>query len=427
MAMIAPVASGSRTAAAHPAAAGSRVKAAGVKGKAKASMPTAHSEVRDWRCALAGRFADSAQIVRIMATLDTVFRDAVNDVTEHLLRVAEIYRRDPSPAFRQLVVAGLRDCRRIELVGIEDSFIAVCDRATAESLEDEIRKLLERRNGWSPTDASLTGGRGIWRDGRHVLAPRDARIEGRLFGAAPVRAGRHARRIYDETRGQRVLVECGGATRTCESFFTPAAAIPLVLVQNLIELHGHVRPTEFETYALAALADTSRDAVLAEGRCDYAGRGVAILSILARMVRDGPTGTRRDRPYAIIVTDDLDEVYDFVRRLCYRTWIRPALHAAKDGQLRTAQALQSFERHGCDILVVSSRALMRLLQVTDTGPQSQLSVDLCQQVAQVAVLNPSSTMVDVSGLAWQALWRQMPARVRYVLTAEVRRARCRPR
>ncbi|KZT43103.1 DEAD-domain-containing protein [Sistotremastrum suecicum HHB10207 ss-3] len=227
-----------------------------------------------------------------------------------------------------------------------------------------------RRDGWSshastPRDAGV----GVWRDGKHVPAARNPRLEKELFGEvgdpSKQQTGINFEK-YDD-----IPVEATGAD--VPEPITTFVNSPLdpVLLENIASAH-YTTPTPVQKYSVPIVA-AGRD-LMACAQTGSGKTGGFLFPILSSSFAQGPrappaetdTGysysrSRKAYPTALILAPTrelVSQIHDEARKFAYRSWVRPAVVY---GGADISQQLRQIER-GCDLLSATPGRLVDLIE-----------------------------------------------------------------
>ncbi|KAK0535570.1 ATP-dependent RNA helicase ded1 [Tilletia horrida] len=214
-------------------------------------------------------------------------------------------------------------------------------------------------------------GFGSWRDGAHVIAPPDERIQRELFGEGDTGTS-HATGINFDKYGD-IPVEVSGrdAPEPVTEFLSPP--IDPHLLDN-IKLARYTTPTPVQKYSIPIVA-LGRDLM----GCAQTGSGKTggfLFPILSALYTHGPPppspeqaqggggGYSRGRkayPVCLILAPTrelVSQIHDEARKFTYRSWVKPAVVY---GGADIGSQIRSIER-GCDLLSATPGRLVDLIE-----------------------------------------------------------------
>ncbi|KAL9938865.1 hypothetical protein V8E36_002584 [Tilletia maclaganii] len=213
-------------------------------------------------------------------------------------------------------------------------------------------------------------GFGTWRDGAHIIAPPDERIQRELFGEGDT-GNSHATGINFDKYGD-IPVEVSGrdAPEPVTEFLSPP--IDPHLLDN-IKLARYTTPTPVQKYSIPIVA-LGRDLM----GCAQTGSGKTggfLFPILSALYTHGPPppspeqaqsggGYGRGRkayPVCLILAPTrelVSQIHDEARKFTYRSWVKPAVVY---GGADIGSQIRSIER-GCDLLSATPGRLVDLME-----------------------------------------------------------------
>ncbi|KAJ1306622.1 hypothetical protein OPQ81_007619 [Rhizoctonia solani] len=248
--------------------------------------------------------------------------------------------------------------------------------------------------GSNPSYGAGGGGRrgdgyGYWKDGKHVIAPRNSTMERELYGDADDPLKQHTGINFDKYEDIPVEATGAGVPEPVNQFTNPP--LDPVLLEN-IQYARYTTPTPVQKYSIPIVA-AGRDLMA----CAQTGSGKTagfLFPILSASFAAGPRpppadpnpayGRRRAYPTALILAPTrelVSQIHDEARKFAYRSWVRPAVVY---GGADINQQLRQIER-GCDLL---SATPGRLVDLIERGRISLANV-------QYLVLDEADRMLDM--------------------------------
>ncbi|CUA70689.1 ATP-dependent RNA helicase [Rhizoctonia solani] len=232
-------------------------------------------------------------------------------------------------------------------------------------------------------------GYGYWKDGKHVVAPRNSAMERELYGEADDPLKQHTGINFDKYEDIPVEATGAGVPEPVNQFTNPP--LDPVLLEN-IQYSRYTTPTPVQKYSIPIVA-AGRDLMA----CAQTGSGKTagfLFPILSASFAAGPRpppvdpnpgyGRRRAYPTALILAPTrelVSQIHDEARKFAYRSWVRPAVVY---GGADINQQLRQIER-GCDLL---SATPGRLVDLIERGRISLANV-------QYLVLDEADRMLDM--------------------------------
>jgi ATP-dependent RNA helicase DDX3X len=254
-----------------------------------------------------------------------------------------------------------------------------------------------RDGGWATSSPSYGGGRndgyGMWKDGKHVPGPRNARMEKELYGEVDDKATQHTGINFDKY--ESIPVEATG--RDVPEPVTEFTNPPLdpLLLEN-ISYARYTTPTPVQKYSVPIVAN-KRD-LMACAQTGSGKTGGFLFPILSASFASGPRPppaqtnegsfssyrSRKAYPTALILAPTrelVSQIHDEAKKFAYRSWVRPAVVY---GGADIGTQLRQIER-GCDLL---SATPGRLVDLIDRGRISLANI-------QYLVLDEADRMLDM--------------------------------
>ncbi|CAG8502635.1 10290_t:CDS:2 [Ambispora leptoticha] len=213
-------------------------------------------------------------------------------------------------------------------------------------------------------------GYGSWRDGTHIIAQRNQRIERDLFGA-PDDPERQHTGINFEKYDDIPVEASGNNVPQCVSQFSSPPLDTHLLIN--IELAHYTTPTPVQKYSIP-IVSAGRD-LMACAQTGSGKTGGFLFPILSELFKKGPSpppqeqpgysrGMSRSRkayPAGLILAPTRElasQIYEEARKFAYRSWVRPCVvygGADISGQLRQID-------RGCDLLTATPGRLVDLIE-----------------------------------------------------------------
>ena len=222
----------------------------------------------------------------------------------------------------------------------------------------------------SSFDSRGGGGRrndgfGTWRDGEHVLGPRNERLERDLFGE-PEEAVQSTGINFDKYRDIPVEATGRDVPEPITEFTHPP--VDEHLISN-IRLARYTTPTPVQKYSIP-IVGAGRDLM----GCAQTGSGKTggfLFPILSALFSHGPPpmppspppmmGRARAYPSTLILAPTrelVSQIHEEARKFTYRSWVRPAVVY---GGAEMGQQLRQIER-GCDLLSATPGRLEDMME-----------------------------------------------------------------
>ncbi|CAG8508507.1 11775_t:CDS:2 [Ambispora gerdemannii] len=213
-------------------------------------------------------------------------------------------------------------------------------------------------------------GYGSWRDGTHIIAQRNQRLERDLFGA-PDDPERQQTGINFEKYDDIPVEASGNNVPQSVLQFTSPPLDPHLLVN--IDLAHYTTPTPVQKYSIP-IVSAGRD-LMACAQTGSGKTGGFLFPILSELFKKGPSppppelsgytrGMSRSRkayPAGLILAPTRElasQIYEEARKFAYRSWVRPSVvygGADISGQLRQID-------RGCDLLTATPGRLVDLIE-----------------------------------------------------------------
>ncbi|KAK0189250.1 P-loop containing nucleoside triphosphate hydrolase protein [Armillaria mellea] len=220
---------------------------------------------------------------------------------------------------------------------------------------------------WSqPSQPRESFGFGVWKDGRHVVGGRNARLEKELFGDPTDPSKQHTGINFEKY--DDIPVEATGASvpEPVVAFTSPP--LDPVLLEN-IGYAMYTTPTPVQKYSIPIVAN-GRD-LMACAQTGSGKTGGFLFPILSASFHDGPRAppdqsssygrSRKAYPTALILAPTrelVSQIHEEARKFAYRSWVRPAVVY---GGADINQQLRLIER-GCDLLSATPGRLVDLIE-----------------------------------------------------------------
>ncbi|KAG8770919.1 DEAD-box ATP-dependent RNA helicase [Ceratobasidium sp. 428] len=232
-------------------------------------------------------------------------------------------------------------------------------------------------------------GYGYWKDGKHIIAPRNPTMERELYGDAEDPLKQHTGINFDKYEDIPVEATGAGVPEPVNQFTNPP--LDPVLLDN-IQYARYTTPTPVQKYSIPIVA-AGRD-LMACAQTGSGKTGGFLFPILSASFAAGPRpppadpnasyGRRRAYPTALILAPTrelVSQIHDEARKFAYRSWVRPAVVY---GGADINQQLRQIER-GCDLL---SATPGRLVDLIERGRISLANI-------QYLVLDEADRMLDM--------------------------------
>ncbi|KAF9448931.1 DEAD-domain-containing protein [Macrolepiota fuliginosa MF-IS2] len=220
----------------------------------------------------------------------------------------------------------------------------------------------------SPRDPSGPSfGFGIWRDGQHLVGPRNMRLEKELFGDATDPSKQHTGINFEKY--DDIPVEATGADVPDPVLSFTSPPLDPVLLEN-IGYAMYTTPTPVQKYSIPIVAN-GRD-LMACAQTGSGKTGGFLFPIISASFQQGPRPPppeagntygrgRKAYPTALILAPTrelVSQIHDEARKFAYRSWVRPAVVY---GGADINQQLRQIER-GCDLLSATPGRLVDLIE-----------------------------------------------------------------
>ncbi|CAG8722883.1 4917_t:CDS:2, partial [Acaulospora morrowiae] len=213
-------------------------------------------------------------------------------------------------------------------------------------------------------------GYGSWRDGVHIIGPKNQRIERDLFGS-PDDPDRQHTGIHFEKYDDIPVDASGNNVPECVSDFASPPLDPHLITN--IELARYSVPTPVQKYSIS-IVSSGRD-LMACAQTGSGKTGGFLFPILSEPFKHGPAppppeqpgytrGMSRGRkayPVCLVLAPTRElasQIYDEARKFAYRSWVRPCVvygGADINSQLRLID-------RGCDLLTATPGRLVDLIE-----------------------------------------------------------------
>ncbi|KII87223.1 hypothetical protein PLICRDRAFT_663857 [Plicaturopsis crispa FD-325 SS-3] len=227
--------------------------------------------------------------------------------------------------------------------------------------------------GWSSPAPRDNGGQretfgfGVWRDGKHVVGGRNARIEKELFGDVADPSKQQTGINFEKYDDIPVEATGAGVPEPVNAFTNPP--LDPVLLENIGFAH-YTSPTPVQKYSIPIVAN-NRD-LMACAQTGSGKTGGFLFPILSASFASGPRAppvdahagysrTRKAYPTALILAPTrelVSQIHEEARKFAYRSWVRPAVVY---GGADINQQLRQIER-GCDLLSATPGRLVDLIE-----------------------------------------------------------------
>ncbi|KAI8149574.1 P-loop containing nucleoside triphosphate hydrolase protein [Fennellomyces sp. T-0311] len=207
-------------------------------------------------------------------------------------------------------------------------------------------------------------GKGSWKDGVHVLGPRDEKAELKLFGTANDTETQHTGINFDKYEDIPVETKGDNVPACIEKFTSPP--VDEHLLDN-IKLARYTTPTPVQKYSIP-IVTVGRDLMA----CAQTGSGKTagfLFPILSNLYFKGPSAPPKDRssgyrkayPEALILAPTRElalQIYNEARKFTYRSFVRPCVAY---GGADISTQLRLIDR-GCHLLVATPGRLVDILE-----------------------------------------------------------------
>lgn len=227
---------------------------------------------------------------------------------------------------------------------------------------------------WSnlTTGGGASGGRGrndgfgAWKDGKHIIGPRNERLERELFGEANDGQSQGTGINFDKYGDIPVEATGTDVPEPITEFTHPP--VDEHLISN-IKLARYTTPTPVQKYSIP-IVGAGRDLM----GCAQTGSGKTggfLFPILSALFTHGPPpltvqappsyGRAKAYPSTLILAPTrelVSQIHDEARKFTYRSWVRPAVVY---GGAEMGAQLRQIER-GCDLLSATPGRLVDLIE-----------------------------------------------------------------
>ncbi|OJA21212.1 hypothetical protein AZE42_01365 [Rhizopogon vesiculosus] len=229
--------------------------------------------------------------------------------------------------------------------------------------------------GWTPRESSRgdsqqrdSSGFGVWRNGVHVVGPRNPRMEKELFGDPTDPSKQHTGINFEKYDDIPVEATGAGVPDPVTAFTNPP--LDPVLLEN-IAFARYTTPTPVQKYSIPIVA-ANRD-LMACAQTGSGKTGGFLFPIFSASFASGPRApppetpsmgysrSRKAYPTALILAPTrelVSQIHDEARKFAYRSWVRPAVVY---GGADINQQLRLIER-GCDLLSATPGRLVDLIE-----------------------------------------------------------------
>lgn len=229
-------------------------------------------------------------------------------------------------------------------------------------------------NGWTarePRGDSQqrdSSGFGAWRNGLHVVGPRNPRMEKELFGDPTDPSKQHTGINFEKYDDIPVEATGAGVPDPVIAFTNPP--LDPVLLEN-IAFARYTTPTPVQKYSIPIVA-ANRD-LMACAQTGSGKTGGFLFPIFSASFASGPRApppetpsmgysrSRKAYPTALILAPTrelVSQIHEEARKFAYRSWVRPAVVY---GGADINQQLRLIER-GCDLLSATPGRLVDLIE-----------------------------------------------------------------
>ncbi|KAF8836954.1 DEAD-domain-containing protein [Paxillus ammoniavirescens] len=228
-------------------------------------------------------------------------------------------------------------------------------------------------NGWTPREHRADGprespGLGAWRNGAHVVGPRNPRLEKELFGDLTDPSKQHTGINFEKYDDIPVEATGAGVPEPVNAFTN--SPLDPVLLENISFAH-YTTPTPVQKYSIPIVA-ANRD-LMACAQTGSGKTGGFLFPILSAAFASGPRAPPAETPHMgysrprkaypttliLAPTRELvSQIHEEARKFAYRSWVRPAVVY---GGADINQQLRLIER-GCDLLSATPGRLVDLIE-----------------------------------------------------------------
>ncbi|EIN09452.1 DEAD-domain-containing protein [Punctularia strigosozonata HHB-11173 SS5] len=212
-------------------------------------------------------------------------------------------------------------------------------------------------------------GYGSWKDGKHVVGGRNARMEKELYGEPDDPSKQHTGINFEKYEDIPIEATGAGVPEPVNEFTSPP--LDPVLLEN-IAYARYTRPTPVQKYSVPIVA-AGRD-LMACAQTGSGKTGGFLFPILSSSFTNGPRAppveesngygygrARKAYPTALILAPTrelVSQIHEEARKFAYRSWVRPAVVY---GGADINQQLRTIER-GCDLLSATPGRLVDLIE-----------------------------------------------------------------
>jgi ATP-dependent RNA helicase DDX3X len=217
--------------------------------------------------------------------------------------------------------------------------------------------------GGGAPNVRVSDGFGGWKDGKHIVGPRNARMEHELYGE--VGDGQHQTSGINFDKYADIPVEATGQGVPDPITEFKAPQIDPVLLDNIL-LARYTTPTPVQKYSIP-IVGAKRD-LMACAQTGSGKTGGFLFPILGSLFEQGPVAnpesfgrSRKAFPSALILAPTrelVSQIYEEARKFAYRSWVRPAVVY---GGADIGQQIRTIER-GCDLLAATPGRLVDLME-----------------------------------------------------------------
>ncbi|KAF6753123.1 ATP-dependent RNA helicase ded-1 [Ephemerocybe angulata] len=207
-------------------------------------------------------------------------------------------------------------------------------------------------NGGARQDSGPASfGYGTWRDGKHVVGQRNARLEKELYGEA-AEPKQHTGINFEKYDDIPVEATGAGVPEPVTAFTSPP--LDPVLLEN-IGYASYTTPTPVQKYSIPIVAG-NRDLMA----CAQTGSGKTG-GFLFPILSASYGRSRKAYPTALVLAPTrelVSQIHEEARKFAYRSWVRPAVVY---GGADINQQLRLIEK-GCDLLSATPGRLVDLIE-----------------------------------------------------------------
>jgi ATP-dependent RNA helicase DDX3X len=213
----------------------------------------------------------------------------------------------------------------------------------------------------------VSDGFGGWKDGQHVVGPRNQRMEHELYGEAGDGQHQSSGINFDKYADIPVEATGQGVPEPITEFTAPQ--MNPVLLDN-IKLARYTTPTPVQKYSIPIVA-ANRD-LMACAQTGSGKTGGFLFPILGSLFSSGPSPqpiderstfsrSRKAYPTALILAPTrelVSQIHEEARKFAYRSWVRPAVVY---GGADIGSQIRQIDR-GCDLLAATPGRLVDLME-----------------------------------------------------------------